>query len=199
MWKSFANRQKLAKKLNTELTTKPKINLTHVDTQEIVDVFLWCRISLSISSGTQYVTLQKYISHQSLVIYKIETGRANRWGTSNSKPLGPIIMMSQSETLRSSEITFIPLFSAVAQLLLRAFTSHWKRTLELCWAKTIFLSQTGIIWLSSAHAGSHTKHFAGDARSFIYRTGKAKWVQRIWVEGGIIHLPNSSYLRILPY
>jgi hypothetical protein len=33
---------------------------------------------------------------------KTETGRANRWGTTNNKPPGPIIMMSQSETLSSS-------------------------------------------------------------------------------------------------
>jgi hypothetical protein len=30
---------------------------------------------------------------------KTETGTPNRWGTTNSKPPGPIIMMDQSETL----------------------------------------------------------------------------------------------------
>jgi hypothetical protein len=30
---------------------------------------------------------------------KSETGTANRWGTTNNKPPGPIIMMGQSETL----------------------------------------------------------------------------------------------------
>ncbi len=33
---------------------------------------------------------------------KTETGTANTWGTTNSKPHGPIIMMGQSETLSSS-------------------------------------------------------------------------------------------------
>jgi len=30
--------------------------------------------------------------------HKTETGTANRWEITNSKPLGPIIMMGQSET-----------------------------------------------------------------------------------------------------
>jgi len=34
--------------------------------------------------------------------YKTETGTANRWGTSNSNPLGRIMMMGQSETLSRS-------------------------------------------------------------------------------------------------
>jgi hypothetical protein len=34
--------------------------------------------------------------------YKTETGTANRWGTTNSKPLGRIIMMGQSATLSRS-------------------------------------------------------------------------------------------------
>jgi hypothetical protein len=68
------------------------------------------------------VTLQKYFSHPSLVIYffatppqKTELGTANRRGTTNSKPPGPIIMIGQSEILSSSQIIFITLFSAGAQ------------------------------------------------------------------------------------
>jgi hypothetical protein len=71
--------------------------------------YLLCRYDeyKSISRGAQYVTLQKYFSHPSLVKYilfcnpthKTETGAANRWGTTNSKPPGRIIMMGQSETL----------------------------------------------------------------------------------------------------
>jgi hypothetical protein len=38
---------------------------------------------------------------------KTNTGISNRCGTTNSKPLGPIIIMSQSETLSSSEILYI--------------------------------------------------------------------------------------------
>jgi hypothetical protein len=66
--------------------------------------------TLEISSGAQYVvTLQKYFSHPSLVMHsfgnptnKTGTGITNRWGTTNNKPLGPIIMMGQSETLNTS-------------------------------------------------------------------------------------------------
>jgi len=46
---------------------------------------------------------------------KTETGIANTWGTTNSKPSGPIIMMGQSEIVISSQIIFITLFSAGAQ------------------------------------------------------------------------------------
>jgi hypothetical protein len=64
----------------------------------------------SISSAAQYVTLRKYFSQTSLVMYsfanpsinKTETGTANRWGITKNKPPGPIIMMGQSETLSSS-------------------------------------------------------------------------------------------------
>jgi hypothetical protein len=69
------------------------------------------------------VALQKYFSHPSLVIYsfatppiKTEIGTANRWGTTDSKPHGPIIMMmGQSKILSNSQITFITFFSARAQ------------------------------------------------------------------------------------
>jgi hypothetical protein len=75
--------------------------------------------TLSWFSGAQYVTLQKCFSHPSLVIYcfatqprKLNLGTANRWGTTNSKPHGPIVMMGRSETLITSQVLFITLFSA---------------------------------------------------------------------------------------
>jgi len=79
--------------------------------------------------------------------HKTETGTAiNKWGTINSKPPGPIVMMGHSsETLSTSLIIFITLFSAGAQ--------HWfgfyqpPQIVQLWWPKTIFLSQTGICWL----------------------------------------------------
>jgi hypothetical protein len=46
---------------------------------------------------------------------KTKIGIANRWGITNSKPPGPIIMMNQSETLNNSQVIFIALFSAGAQ------------------------------------------------------------------------------------
>ncbi len=55
------------------------------------------RCKTIISSGAQDTTLQKYFSHPSLVIYfffnpthKTETGPANKRGTTNSEPSGPI-------------------------------------------------------------------------------------------------------------
>jgi hypothetical protein len=61
------------------------------------------------------VTLQKNKYFTSNLSYiKLKLGQQIGGGTSNSKPLGPIIMMSQSETLSSSEILFITLFSADA-------------------------------------------------------------------------------------
>jgi hypothetical protein len=79
--------------------------------------------------------------------HKTETGTANRWGTTNSKPPGPIIMMGQSETLTSTQIVFITLqVHAVAG----PFTSYHKRS--------NLLSQTGIVWLFFIQiycAGSH--------------------------------------------
>ncbi len=42
--------------------------------------------------------------------HKTEIGRANKWGTTNSKLPGPIIMMGQLETLNSHSIIFHTLF-----------------------------------------------------------------------------------------
>jgi hypothetical protein len=108
--------------------------------------------------------LRKYFSHPSLVIYffrnpinQTETRTANRWGTTNSKPPGPIIiMMSQWEKLSSSQIIFITLFSAGAQPCY-ALLSHSKQIGQSCWAKTIFLSQTSIL-IQLYYAGSHSEH-----------------------------------------
>jgi hypothetical protein len=66
--------------------------------------------------------MQKYFSHPSfsyLLIcnptHKTETWTANKWGTTSSKPPGPIIMMGRSETLIDSQVLFITLSSAAAQ------------------------------------------------------------------------------------
>jgi hypothetical protein len=85
------------------------------------------------------VTLQKYFLHPSLVLYffgnpthKTETWTANRWGTTNSKPPGQIIMIGQSEMLMSNQIT---LFYGV-NIVAAPFASH---------GKIIILSATGIV------------------------------------------------------
>ncbi len=68
----------------------------------------------SISSGAQYVTLQRYFSHSSFSYlpfsnptHKTKTGTANRWESTNTKPPEPIIIIGQSKTGSSSQIIFI--------------------------------------------------------------------------------------------
>ncbi len=51
-----------------------------------------------------------YLTFCNLTTHKTETGIENRWGTINSEPPGPIIMIGQSETLSRSQIIFITLF-----------------------------------------------------------------------------------------
>ncbi len=68
--------------------------------------------------------------------YKTETGTAYRWGTSNSKPHGPIIMMDQSETVISSQIIFDTVFSAGTHF------CWWTNHVEpkpISWAKPAYL------------------------------------------------------------
>jgi hypothetical protein len=59
----------------------------------------------------------------------------------------------------SSQIIFITLFSAGAQ---HCCAFHQPpQTVQLCWAKTIFLSETGIFWLffiQFYRVGSHIEH-----------------------------------------
>jgi hypothetical protein len=93
--------------------------LTQLPTNPIPLKHAMCRVKIkdykSISKGAQYVTLQKKkITHPSLVIYffytpthKLKTGTANRLGSTNREPLGPIVMMGQSEALSSSQIIFL--------------------------------------------------------------------------------------------
>jgi hypothetical protein len=95
------------------------------------------------------VTLQKYFScknifHiQALVIYFVsnlthetETGTADRWGITNNKPPEPITMIGQSETLSSSQIIFITLFSGGAQCCSACYQPP--QTLQLCGAQNHF-------------------------------------------------------------
>jgi hypothetical protein len=65
-------------------------------------------ISKSISISAQYGTLDNKIKSLRLAFcfgnptYKTVTGTAYMWGTTNSKPPGPIIMIDQSEILSCS-------------------------------------------------------------------------------------------------
>jgi hypothetical protein len=55
---------------------------------------------------------------------KTETGTSNRWGTTNSKPHGPIIMMGQSKTRTSTQIIFITFFFLQVHSATASRTSH---------------------------------------------------------------------------
>ncbi len=63
-----------------------------------------------------YVTLDSKIKCLSLAFLFLatlpinETGTAYTWGTTNSKPRGPIIEIDQSEILSRSQVQFITLF-----------------------------------------------------------------------------------------
>ncbi len=120
----------------------------------------------SISSDAQYVTLGKYFSHPSLVLYslatpplKVKLGEQIGGGLINSKPLGPIIMMGQWKALSSNWIIFITLFSGGAQRCCPFYQP--RQSAQYCGAKTIFLSQTrigSIFFIQLYCADSHTKH-----------------------------------------
>jgi hypothetical protein len=74
-----------------------------------------------------------------------ETGTANTWGTTNSKPHGPITVIDQSEIPSCSQVQFITLFSGGAQL---CCAFHQPRQPARIWCKkTNFLSHTGTFWL----------------------------------------------------
>ncbi len=77
----------------------------------------------SVSNSAQYVTLDSKIKCLSLQLYvfrnptnNTETRTAYTWGTTNSKPLGPIIVIDQSEILSRSQVQFITLFFGGEQL-----------------------------------------------------------------------------------
>jgi hypothetical protein len=83
----------------------------------LLNMFDWMKIlPISISNRAHYVTLEKYFSETSLVIFfsKLthKTKSAKRWETTNSKPPRPIITIGQSVMGSSSHIIFITLFSS---------------------------------------------------------------------------------------
>jgi hypothetical protein len=113
------------------------------------------------------VTLQKYFSHPSFSYilfcnptHKTRTGTANTWGTTNSKPLGSIIMMDPSYLLHS--------FLQVHIIAAAPFTSHHKLG-NYAEPKTIFLSQPcifSLFFIQFYSAGSHTELLWGSLKTF---------------------------------
>jgi hypothetical protein len=101
--------------------------------------------------------------------HKTETGIVNRWGTTNSKPPGPIIMIHQSEALRSSQVLFITLFCSGAQRCFGPFTSHGKlyncaEPKRFCWAKPAYFDFSSSNFTVQYHLGTT----AGDALSYVF-------------------------------
>jgi hypothetical protein len=72
-------------------------------------------LSMQPSPKIFFTSKFSYLTFCNLTTHKTETGIENRWGTTNSEPPGPIIMIGQSETLSSSQIIFITLFCGGAQ------------------------------------------------------------------------------------
>jgi hypothetical protein len=80
-------------------------------------------LSKSISNGAQYVSLDSKLKCLSLALFsgnstnKTGTPCAYTWGTTNSKPPGPIIMIDESEIILSrSQVQFSTLFFGGVQL-----------------------------------------------------------------------------------
>jgi len=114
--------------------------------------------------------------------HKTEIRTARRGATANSKPPGPIIMMGQSETLSSRLIIFITLFSAGAQRCCACYKPL--QHMQLCAAKTIFLSQTGIDWVFFIQfycAGSHTGHSWRCSYTYLVKDIKARLCKCNWL------------------
>ncbi len=83
-----------------------------------VTYWAWC--FQSISTGSQYVTLDNKIKYRSLASFSFgnPTNRTvtEYVGTTNTKPPGPVIMIDQSEILSCSQARFITLFFGGAHL-----------------------------------------------------------------------------------
>ncbi len=100
----------------------------------------------------------------------------NRWGgTTNSKPPGRIIMIGQSETRSSSQIVFIYIIFCRCTGLLYLLPATAK-FVQLCWAKTNFLSQTlgyfDLFFSANFTAQDHILSTAGDALTQTHQSKK---------------------------
>jgi hypothetical protein len=127
----------------------------------MLSTFKWVKSCHSISSGAQYVTQDRYCSHPSLVIYFFATPPLKlKQQIGEGQLIANHLDQSLWSPLSTSQIIFITLFLAGAKAWSVPFTSQ-RQIGQLCWAKTNFLSQTGIFWLffiQFYYAGSQTKH-----------------------------------------
>jgi hypothetical protein len=116
-----------------------------------------CQSCKSISSNAQYVTPQKYFSHTSLLTFAFATpttelklGQQIGGGLLIANHLGQSLWWPIRSTEQWLDHIYYNL-SAGAQC---CCTFHQQQQLvQLCWAKTIFLSQ-----IQFYCAGSHTEH-----------------------------------------
>jgi hypothetical protein len=119
-------------------------------------------LHMSISSCSQYATVLKYFWHPSLVMYsfatppiKVKLGQPNKWGTTNSKPHGPI---NYDRPIRDMKHqldhillhSFLRVHSAAAAV---PFTSHsnmrnYAKPKPFSWAKPAYVifSHTDHSW-----------------------------------------------------
>jgi hypothetical protein len=91
--------------------------------------------------------------------HKTETGTANRWGTTNSKPHGPIIMMGQSKTLSSSQMMFIILVHTITKPFTSQNLYNYSKPKQFFWAKRACFK----FFSSNFTVHDHILSTAGDA------------------------------------
>ncbi len=130
------------------------------------------------------MTLRKYICTYKFTYvlfcnptHKTEIGTVNRWGTTNSKPPGRIIMMSQiRNTVQRLDHIYYTLFCRCIALLrfvssmVKHFLPAMAARTQLCEAKTIFLSQTSILWIFFINFYCARTSTRGDALSTLMLT-----------------------------
>jgi len=93
----------------------------------------------STSNSAQNGTLDSKIKCLCLAFFQATPPEAPcTWGTTNNKPPGPIIMINQLEILSLSQIQFIALVFAVAQLCCTFYQP--RQGGRIWWGKTNFLS-----------------------------------------------------------
>jgi hypothetical protein len=138
------------------------------------DLSRWCTYSIS---STQLCHMaKKYFSHSSLVIYFLFQPHSWNWGlqrrcwNTNTKPRGINRYDGPTRnTEHQSDHIYYTLFCVCTNNVAvpstshskQTSTSHSKQTVELCWAITIFLSQTVMFWLFFIQffgAWSYTQH-----------------------------------------
>jgi hypothetical protein len=116
----------------------------------------------------------------------------NRWGTTNSKPPGPIIMTSQSKTLSSSQIIFIALFLFAGAhgtvRLVRATARNYAEPKPISWAKPAYFQ------FSSSKFNVQVTYWA-PLEMLLARWATENWCPPCRMDGW--HVIRKHFLRVL--